>query len=122
MTNLKIRLFFQANARRYQQSLQPIKRLVSQLKRGSHGKLVNTSEPVFDYALTAMGYKINNNHFAQAVQNDTDPSPKDIQQMDHDIKTHKIAFFCLKCARNQRNYGRYRQTVPAFWHPRFKGD
>ncbi|WP_288527865.1 metal ABC transporter solute-binding protein, Zn/Mn family [uncultured Secundilactobacillus sp.] len=91
----KNKAIFQANARHYQQSLQPIERLVNQLKRGSHGQLVNASEPVFDYALTAMGYKINNNHFAQAVQNDTDPSPKDIQQMDRDIKTHKIAFFVL---------------------------
>ncbi len=91
----KNKAIFQANARHYQQSLQPIKRLVNQLKRGSHGQLVNASEPVLDYALTAMGYKINNNHFAQAVQNDTDPSAKDIQQMDRDIKTHKIAFFVL---------------------------
>lgn len=86
---------FRANARTYKRQLQPIVKLVNQLKKNSHGELVNASEPVFDYALKAMGYRINNNHFAQAVQNDTDPSPKDIRQMDSDIKHHKIAFFVL---------------------------
>lgn len=91
----KNKAFFHANARHYQQSLKPITKIINKLKHGSHDNLVNTSEPVFDYSLKAMGYKINNNHFAQAIQNGTDPSPKDIQQMNHDIKTHKIAFFVL---------------------------
>ncbi len=42
-----------------------------------------------------MGYRQNNNHYAQAVQNDTDPSPKDIRQMQADIRHHKIAFFVV---------------------------
>lgn len=42
-----------------------------------------------------MGYRQNNNHYAQAVQNDTDPSPKDIKQMQADIKQRKITFFVV---------------------------
>lgn len=87
--------YFKANAKRYIQSLKPLQQELVKLKRNSHGARVNVSEPVFDYALTAMGYKQNNNHYAQAVQNDTDPSPRDIKQMQSDIRHHKIAFFVV---------------------------
>jgi zinc/manganese transport system substrate-binding protein len=40
-----------------------------------------------------MGYHITNNHFARAIEEGTDPSPKDIQQMQQAIKHHRIAFF-----------------------------
>ncbi|WP_461243940.1 metal ABC transporter solute-binding protein, Zn/Mn family [Secundilactobacillus muriivasis] len=87
--------YFAANAKRYINSLAPLQRKVAQLKANSNGARVNVSEPVFDYALTEMGYHQNNNHYAQAVQNDTDPSPKDIKQMQADITNHKIAFFVV---------------------------
>ncbi|MTV83130.1 metal ABC transporter solute-binding protein [Secundilactobacillus folii] len=87
--------YFKANARRYIQSLKPLKKEIQKLRQNSRGQRVNVSEPVFDYALSAMGYKQNNNHYAQAVQNDTDPSPKDIKQMQADIRHHKIAFFVV---------------------------
>lgn len=89
------RAYFEANAKRYIKSLAPLKAEIAKLKKGSHHERVNVSEPVFDYALTAMGYRQNNNHYAQAVQNDTDPSPKDIKQMQADIKQRKITFFVV---------------------------
>ena len=87
--------YFTANAKHYIRSLAPLQRKVAQLKANSNGARVNVSEPVFDYALTEMGYCQNNNHYAQAIQNDTDPSPKDIKQMQADITHHKIAFFVV---------------------------
>lgn len=87
--------YFKRNAQRYIRSLKPLDQKVAQLRRNSHQARVNVSEPVFDYSLTEMGYHQNNNHYAQAVQNDTDPSPKDIRQMQADIRHHKIAFFVV---------------------------
>lgn len=87
--------YFKRNAQRYIQSLKPLDQKVAQLRRNSRQARVNVSEPVFDYSLTEMGYRQNNNHYAQAVQNDTDPSPKDIKQMQADIRHHKIAFFVV---------------------------
>lgn len=89
------RAYFQQNAKEYIRSLAPLNKKVAQLRRNSHQARINVSEPVFDYALTEMGYRQNNNHYAQAVQNDTDPSPKDIKQMQADIRQHKIAFFVV---------------------------
>ncbi|GAX05274.1 metal ABC transporter substrate-binding protein [Secundilactobacillus pentosiphilus] len=87
--------YFKRNAKRYIQSLKPLDQKITQLRQNSHHDRVNVSEPVFDYSLTEMGYRQNNNHYAQAVQNDTDPSPKDIKQMQADIRHHKIAFFVV---------------------------
>lgn len=87
--------YFKRNARHYIQSLKPLNQKVTQLRCNSHHARVNVSEPVFDYSLAEMGYRQNNNHYAQAVQNDTDPSPKDIKQMQADIRHHKIAFFVV---------------------------
>ncbi|GAX00708.1 metal ABC transporter solute-binding protein, Zn/Mn family [Secundilactobacillus silagei] len=87
--------YFKRNAQKYIRSLAPLDRKIAQLSRHSHHARVNVSEPVFDYSLAEMGYQQNNNHYAQAVQNDTDPSPADIKQMQADIRNHKIAFFVV---------------------------
>jgi len=85
--------YFMNQARQYQATLQPITKELNQLKKQAKGQRVAVSEPVFDYSLKALGYKISNNHFAHAIEEGSDPSPKDIQQMQQDIKHHRIAFF-----------------------------
>jgi len=87
------RQYFINQAKAYQASLQPLNTTIKQLKRHAHGQKVAVSEPVFDYALKALGYQISNNHFAMAIEEGADPSPKDIQRMQSDIKHHRIAFF-----------------------------
>ena len=51
------------------------------------------SEPVFDYALNATGYQVSDRHFEKAIEDETDPSPKDIRSIKNDIKNHRLAFF-----------------------------
>jgi len=63
------------------------------LKHNAHGQKVAVSEPVFDYSLAAMGYQVSNTHFAKSIEEGSDPSPKDIKQMQTAIKKHQIAFF-----------------------------
>lgn len=85
--------YFMKQARAYQDSLKPIQKEITTLKKRAHGQRVAVSEPVFDYSLSALGYHVSNRHFAQAIEEGSDPSPKDIQQMQSDIKHHRIAFF-----------------------------
>jgi len=80
-------------AQAYQASLKPLTREVAKLKQRSDGQKVAVSEPVFDYSLAAMGYKVSNTHFAKSIEEGSDPSPKDIKQMQTAIKKHQIAFF-----------------------------
>lgn len=84
---------FKANANNYITSLKPITTKINALKANSDGKRVDVSEPVFDYALSELGYTENNTHFAKSVEDGTDPSPKDIKAMQDDIKNRSISFF-----------------------------
>ena len=55
--------------------------------------MVLVSEPVFDYALDNLGYRIANQRFAKAVEDDNDPSPKEIAAMQSAIRQRRVAFF-----------------------------
>jgi len=84
---------FKENADKYINSLKPITTKIDNLKINSDGKKVDVSEPVFDYALSELGYMENNTHFAKSVEDGTDPSPRDIKAMQDDIKNRSISFF-----------------------------
>lgn len=84
---------FKQNAEDYKASIAPVKDLVDELSQSSDHQRVDVSEPVFDYMIEALGYETGNDHFKQAVEEGTDPSPKDIAQMQEDIEQKKIAFF-----------------------------
>ncbi|NLR31419.1 metal ABC transporter solute-binding protein [Levilactobacillus tujiorum] len=83
---------YQRNAAKYIKHLAPLQQQIKTLKQNSHQQRVDVSEPVFDYALTALGYRRNNTSFEIAVENGTDPSPQAIKQMRQDIQHHRIAF------------------------------
>nr|WP_125708534.1 zinc ABC transporter substrate-binding protein [Lacticaseibacillus porcinae] len=86
---------YQQNAKTYIAKLQPMMQLIDDLKQQSHGKSVAVSEPVFNNALTFMGYRVANTHFAQAVEEGSDPSPQDVRRLDRQMATGKIAFFVV---------------------------
>ncbi|MCO7127623.1 metal ABC transporter solute-binding protein [Sporolactobacillus shoreicorticis] len=84
---------YKKNAKDYISSIDPVKEKIEELGKNANQGLVDVSEPVFDYTLDALGYKVANNHFEIAVEQETDPSPKDIAAMQKDIKEKRIAFF-----------------------------
>ncbi|MFD1393726.1 metal ABC transporter solute-binding protein, Zn/Mn family [Lacticaseibacillus jixianensis] len=84
---------YQRNAKAYIKKLAPLTALIDQARRGAKGERVAVSEPVFDNALKYMGYRTVDNHFSRANEDGTDPSPKDIRDLQADIKGKKIAFF-----------------------------
>ena len=88
----RYRAVYQRNAATYIRQLAPLQQQLKSLKQHSHNQRVNVSEPVFDYALTALGYRRNNAAFALAIENGTDPAPQAIKQMRRDITTKRIAF------------------------------
>ncbi|MFC6261514.1 metal ABC transporter solute-binding protein [Levilactobacillus fujinensis] len=89
----KYKQTYHRNAAAYIKSLAPLQNQLKELKQNSNQRAVDVSEPVFDYALTALGYRRNNTSFEMAIENGTDPSPKSITAMQRDIKKHRIAFF-----------------------------
>jgi zinc/manganese transport system substrate-binding protein len=89
----KNKAYFKKNAQAYLKQLKRVSTKVKQLSKNSNHKLVDVSEPVFDYALNELGYRENNTGFAESVEKGVDPSPKDIKQMQQDIKDQKIAYF-----------------------------
>lgn len=87
--------YYAARARRYQQKLAPLNTTIAKATANAQwgNKKVLVSEPVFDYALVHMGYRIANPHFAKAIEDGNDPAAKDIARMRSDIKHHRVAFF-----------------------------
>ena len=92
----KNKAYFKKNAKKYIASLKPINDKITQLKQVAStkkNKEVYVSEPVFDYALQAIGFKVGDAQFENDTEKDVDPSPQTIKDMQNGIKNHKIAFF-----------------------------
>lgn len=84
---------FTKNAKNYIKKLTKLNTQLAKIKKNANGQKVAVSEPVFDYALKAMGYKIINTHFAKATEEGGDPSYSDIKKLQTAIKKKQIAFF-----------------------------
>jgi zinc/manganese transport system substrate-binding protein len=84
--------YFHKRAKAYDQTIQPIDRLVAQLKQPTPVP-VDVSEPVFDYMLHAMNMVPEDPKFALAIENGNEPTPTEVAQLQHDITTHRIRFF-----------------------------
>ncbi|KRN01656.1 ABC-type metal ion transport system, periplasmic component surface adhesin [Levilactobacillus senmaizukei DSM 21775 = NBRC 103853] len=89
----KYRRIYAKNTETYLKHLEPLQGQVKTLKQSSNHQLVDVSEPVFDYALSALGYRRHNQAFELAVENGTDPSPQVVRMIQTDIRHHLIAFF-----------------------------
>lgn len=86
---------YRANARRFQQQLASLTAAIARAKSNAQkadNRRVAVTEPVFDYALKNLGYQVSDQHFAKAIEDGSDPSPADIQQLQDEIINHRIAF------------------------------
>lgn len=83
--------YFLARKRRY---LAKFKKL-DQLAKTNPGKNrpVFVSEPVSDYALKRLGYRVDNRSFENAIERETDPNPEIVETMKHKISRRQILFF-----------------------------
>lgn len=89
----KYRRSYQQNAQAYIRQLRPLQNQLAQLKRSSRHQTVAASEPVFDAALDYLGYQRISDRFEHAVENGTDPAPRDLHRLQVAIRQRKIAFF-----------------------------
>lgn len=83
---------YQANAKKYIASLKPVTALINDLKKNAHNQSVAQTEPVFEYMLTALGYKVMDTDFSEAIEEGNDPSPATLTNLKSAITNHKIAF------------------------------
>lgn len=95
--------YYHRNANRYLRQLRQVDTMIDQLHHNIGKKrLVDVSEPVFDYSLNRIGYQINDHHFAKAVEDGNDPSPQDIANLRRDIIDQRIAFFVVNTQSSDR--------------------
>lgn len=84
---------YQRNLKTYLKKLESLQSQLDQIKENRDLKQVAVSEPVFNYQLESMGYKVIDPHFAEAIEEGSDPSPKDIRELRNAITKNQIAFF-----------------------------
>ncbi len=92
----KNKQYFKQNAQKYIASLKPITAKIAQVKKAAKKdgrQQVYVSEPVFDYAIKAMGFTIGDPKFENDTEKGTDPAPSTIKAMQKGIQDKKIAFF-----------------------------
>lgn len=85
--------YFKKNAKNYRNSLKILETKMSQIKKLKTKNLVDVSEPVLDYTLENLGFRVNNKAFAHAIESSADPSVKSAQEVINDFKNHKVAFY-----------------------------
>lgn len=83
---------YRKQADAYKASLAPFANLVKELKQASPMP-VAVSEPVFDYMAEALNLSVSDKKFSMAAEEETDPAPADLAQLQKDIKDKKIRMF-----------------------------
>ena len=89
----KNRDYYKKNAKKYVASLKPVNDLITKISKKADGQTVAQTEPIFEYMLDALGYKIMDTDFSEAIEEGNDPSPATLAALKSAITNHKIAFF-----------------------------
>ncbi|MBD9364793.1 zinc ABC transporter substrate-binding protein [Leuconostoc mesenteroides] len=89
----KNRDYYKKNAKKYVASLKPVNDLITKISKKADVQTVAQTEPVFEYMLDALGYKIMDTDFSEAIEEGNDPSPATLAALKSAITNHKIAFF-----------------------------
>ncbi|PAK77678.1 metal ABC transporter solute-binding protein, Zn/Mn family, partial [Lentilactobacillus kefiri] len=84
--------YYKKNAKKYVASLKPVNDLITKISKKADGQTVAQTEPVFEYMLDALGYKIMDTDFSEAIEEGNDPSPATLAALKSAITNHKIAF------------------------------
>jgi zinc/manganese transport system substrate-binding protein len=86
--------YFQANAKRFEESLEPWYAAIAKFKAAYAGTPVATTEPVGDYMLEAVGTKNMTPFTLQAaIMNGTDPAPQNVTLQNGLFSGHKVKVF-----------------------------
>jgi zinc/manganese transport system substrate-binding protein len=86
--------YFQGNVKTFDASLQPWMKAVASFKVQYGNTPIAVTEPVADYMIEAMGFKILTPFSLQAaIMNGTDPSPQDVTIQNDLFNGHKVKVF-----------------------------
>ena len=85
--------FYEKNRDNYKKELSKITDKINSLKDKANGKSVLTTEPVFEYAVDALGFKTTDQvkKLAQATEEGNDPAPQDLKAIQEQIKSKQIS-------------------------------
>ena len=87
--------YYYVNYKKYMHKLDRLSDREKSIKKLAKGKVAYVTEPLPDYLLKDIGVKIADNHFAKAIEEDTDPSIKDVNDMEQGMKDHKVDFIVV---------------------------
>lgn len=87
--------YYKNNYQQYSQKLDKLIVRENKLKQELNGKKAYVTEPLPYYLLKDLGVTIDNPHFAKAIEDDTDPSISDIENMQQGLKHHKVDFLVV---------------------------
>ncbi len=85
---------FRSNAGKFIASLKPWTDAIAAFKSKHPDTPVATTEPVADYLLQAMGFKLMTPfHLEKAIMDGTDPAPQDVTTQNDLFSSHKVVMF-----------------------------
>lgn len=87
--------YYKNNYQQYSQKLDKLIVRENKLQQKLNGKKAYVTEPLPYYLLKDLGVTIDNPHFAKAIEDDTDPSISDIENMQQGLKHHKVDFLVV---------------------------
>ncbi|HYC24938.1 MAG TPA: zinc ABC transporter substrate-binding protein [Roseiarcus sp.] len=71
-------------------SLEPLEAKIAEMRKKYAGQSVAASEPVFGYMAELLGLVVQDEKFATAVMNNTEPSASDVAAFEDDLKGRKV--------------------------------
>ena len=87
--------YYYDNYVKYVKQLDKLSDREKNIKKLANGKVAYVTEPLPDYLLKDIGVKVADNHFAKAIEDDTDPSIKDVNDMEKGMQEHKVDFLVV---------------------------
>lgn len=87
--------YYYGNYKKYLHKLDRLSDREKSIKKYAQGKSAYVTEPLPDYLLKDLGVKVVDNHFAKAIEDDTDPSMKDVKDMEQGMRDHKVDFLVV---------------------------
>ncbi|WP_125710165.1 metal ABC transporter solute-binding protein, Zn/Mn family [Companilactobacillus zhongbaensis] len=87
--------YYYGNYKKYAHKLDHLSDREKSIKKLANGKVAYVTEPLPDYLLKDIGVKVADNHFAKAIEEDTDPSIKDVNDMEQGMKNHQVDFIVV---------------------------
>lgn len=83
---------YQKNAAAYKEKLQPVTDKIAELKAKTADKNVFETESVYEYMLKDLDMKLVGDDFAEAIAEDSDPTPAALKEVQNALTEHKVAF------------------------------